>query len=69
MLMKVMMVIMRITIKIWKQSFADVLQNRCSQTFRKFYRKTLVLEVFLNKLAGPKAATLLKTDSNTVIFL
>ena len=32
---KVMMVIMmmRVMIKIWKQSFADVLQNRCSTSF------------------------------------
>ena len=32
-----------------KQSFADVLQS-----FGKFHRKTLVLETFLNKVAGLK---------------
>ena len=41
--------------KIWKQSFADVLQNRFFKNFRKFYRKTPVLEFPFNKFAGPKA--------------
>ena len=38
-----------------KQSFADVLRNRCSY---KFHRKTTVLEFLL-----------LKRDSNTGVFL
>ena len=33
-----------------KKSFADVLQNRCSSKFRKFYRKTPVLDSPFNKL-------------------
>ena len=49
-----------------KQSFAYVLQNRCSLKFRKFYRKTPVLESLFNKIA---AAALSKRDSNTGIFL
>ena len=35
-----------------KQSFADVLQTRCSSKFRKFHRKTPVLESLFNKVAG-----------------
>ena len=38
-----------------KQSFADVVQNRCSCKFRKFHRKAPVLESPFNKVAGPKA--------------
>ena len=33
-----------------KQSFADVLQNRYSQKFRKFHRKTPVLESLFSKV-------------------
>ena len=51
-----------------KQSFADVLQNRCSQKFRKFHRKAIVLESFLIKLRAFRPATLLKRDSNTGVF-
>ena len=35
--------------KFEKQSFSGVLQNRCSCKFRKFYRKTPLLESFFNK--------------------
>ena len=35
-----------------KQLFADVLQNRCSWKFRKFHRKTPVLESLFNEVAG-----------------
>ena len=34
-----------------KQPFADILQNRCSQTFCIFYRKRLVLESLFHKVA------------------
>ena len=34
-----------------KQPFADILQNRCSQTFCRFYRKRLVLESLFHKVA------------------
>ena len=41
------------SIQYQKQSFADVLKNRCSQKFRKFYRKTPVLDSLLfNRVAG-----------------
>ena len=40
---------------IQKHSFADVLQNRCSQKFHKFLWKTSVLESLINKVAGLKA--------------
>ena len=40
--------------KAWKQSFIDVLQNRCSQTFRKFHWKTPILESVFNNVAGKK---------------
>ena len=38
-----------------KQSFADVLENRCSSKFRKFHRKTPMLECLFNKAAALKA--------------
>ena len=47
-----------------KQLFTDVLQNWCSYKFRKFYRKTPVLESLFNKVT-----TLLKTDFNSDVFL
>ena len=40
--------------KLQKQSFTDILQNRCSQTFCKFHRKTPVLEFLFNNIAGLK---------------
>ena len=43
-----------------KQSFADVLQNRCSWKFRKFHRKTLVSESPFNKVAGLEACDFVK---------
>ena len=55
-----------ITGTLQKQSFADVLQIRCSYKSRKF-----VFEPLFNKVAGPKACiavTLLKRDSNTGVF-
>ena len=36
---------------IQKQLFEDVLQNRCSLKFRKFQRKTSVLESLFNNIA------------------
>ena len=67
MVVKAMMAIMMtgIIIKIWKQSFIDVLQNKSSLKFRKFHRKTPVLELLFNK----DGVSLLKTDSNTGVFL
>ena len=35
-----------------RQSFADVLQNRCSLKFGKFHRKTPVLESLFHQVAG-----------------
>ena len=35
-----------------KQSFENVLQNRRFEKFHKFYKKSLVLESLLNKVAG-----------------
>ena len=43
-----------------KQSFTNVLKNRCSLKFRKIHRKTPVLESLFNKVT-----TLLKRDSST----
>ena len=54
--------------KLQKQSFTDVLKNRCSEKFGKFHRKTSVLESLFNEVAGPPA-TSLKRDSNTGAFL
>ena len=55
--------------KLQKQSFADILQSRCSKKFCKFDRKTPVLESLFNKVAGlkkhmcfpVKSATFLRT--------
>ena len=41
----------------------------CSSKFRKCHRKTPVLESFLMKFQAWRSTTLLKRDSNTVIFL
>ena len=38
--------------RLQKQSFAHVLQNRCSKKFWKLYRKALELESLFKKLAG-----------------
>ena len=43
-----------------KQSFADILQNRCSEKFHKFQRKTPVLESLFNKVAGLQACNFIK---------
>ena len=44
-----------------KQSFADVLQNRCSLNICKFHRKTPILEFLcFNKVAGLKAWNFIK---------
>ena len=51
------------SIQYQKQSFADVLKNRCSQKFRKFYRKTPVLDSLLfNKVAGLQACEIFKNN-------
>ena len=52
-----------------KQSFADVLQNRCSEKLDKFHRKIPVMESLFNKVACLRPVTLLKRDSNTGVFL
>ena len=52
-----------------KQPFRDILQNRCSQKFRKLHRKKSVLESLFNNTAGLRPETLLKTDPSTGAFL
>ena len=37
-----------------------VLQKRCSQKFRKFYRKTLLFESLFNKVTGLRACNFIK---------
>ena len=60
-------VIMRaITKKLQKQSFADILQNRCFEKFRKFRIKTPVLKSLFKAW---RPATLRRKDSNTGVFL
>ena len=46
--------------KLQKQSFADILQNRCSQKFRKFHRKITVLESLLSLYVGLKTCNFIK---------
>ena len=43
-----------------KQSFTNILQNRCSLKFGKFHRKTPVLDPLFNKVAGLKTRNLIK---------
>ena len=66
---KVMIVIVmvRIIMKIIKQSFADVFQNRCSWEFCKFHRKAPVLELLFNKVAALKACNFIKNTSTQVL--
>ena len=47
--------------KVQKQSFADILQNRCSWKFRNFYWETPVLESLFCKIAGLKTSNFIKT--------
>ena len=42
------------------EAVADLLQNRCSSKFRKFYKKTLVLESLFNKVAGRQACNFIE---------
>ena len=46
-----------------KQPFADVLQNTCSQKFRKILRKTPVLEFLFNKVTGLSSNNIAKISS------
>ena len=48
------------TDKLQKQSFTDVLQNRCSKNFRKFHRKAPVFESLFNKAADLRACNFSK---------
>ena len=43
-----------------KQSFADSLQNRCSEKFRNIHRKTPVLESLFNKITDLKVCNFAK---------
>ena len=52
-----------------KQSFAYSLQNRCSQKFRKFHKKTSMLESPFNKVAGLKACNFIKIRLQHKSFL
>ena len=54
--------------RIQRQLFKDAHQNRCSWKFRKFHKKTPVLECFINKVAGLRPATLFERDSKTQVF-
>ena len=54
--------------KAWKQSFIDVLQNRCSQTFRKFHWKTPILKSVFNKVAGLMACNFIKKKRDFANF-
>ena len=46
--------------KLQKQSFADILQNRCSQKLCEFHRKIPVFEYFFNNVAGLKTCSFIK---------
>ena len=46
--------------KLQKQSFAHILQKRCSSKFREFHRKIPVLKFLFNKVAGLKTCNFIK---------
>ena len=46
--------------KLQKQSFADVLQKKCSSKFRKFHRKRPLLKSAFDKVADPKTCKFIK---------
>ena len=48
-----------------KQSFANVLQNRCSYKFRD--KKIFVLEPLFNKVTGLKACNFIKKEIPTQV--
>ena len=50
-----------------KQPFPDVLPNSCSSKFRKFHRKTPVLESLFTKVADLKACNVIR-DTPTNVF-
>ena len=52
-----------------KQSFADVLENWCSEKFRKIHIKIPVVKSLFNKNSGLRPATLSKRESITSVFL
>ena len=56
-------------IQVKRQSFADALQNSCFKTFTDFTGKHLCWNLFLINLLSWWAATLLKRDSNTNVFV
>ena len=51
------------------KSPGGVLQKYCSEKFRKFHTKTTVSDFPFNKIRGLRLTALLKTDSNTGVFL
>ena len=53
----------------YKQSFEDILQNRCYQKLRKFYRKTAILVSLFTKAAGLKACNFIKKSLKHRYFL
>ena len=54
--------------KLQKQSFTDILQNRCSKKFSNFHRKIHVSEYLFNKVADLKTSNFIKKDSSTGVF-
>ena len=54
--------------KVQKRSPRSVLSKKCSEKFRKFYRKTPVPESFFNKVVGLKPATLFKKETLAQVF-
>ena len=56
-------------VKHQKQSFSNVLQNRCYYKFRKFDRKAPVLESLFNQVADLQTCNFIKKNSNVGVFL
>ena len=50
-----------------KQSFADVLQNRCSEKFPKIHSKNLYQSLFFKKVVG-LTRNFFKKETRTQVF-
>ena len=56
-------------LKVQKQPFTGVLQNKCSLKFRNIRRKTSVLDFLFNKVAGLQTCNVIKKKVQHSCFL
>ena len=63
----IMIMVMITIINFRKQSFADVLQNRCSEKFPKIHSKNLYQSLFFKKVVG-LTRNFFKKETRTQVF-